>query len=105
MADAEPQERTGRIGRHYALVCFLLGLALGWLPALGHGPIPEKFNVHYIRGVIAVWAFYSARLLIGLFVGISAWPRRWYLRGPLVGLLCVLPVTFISLSIPGCGPP
>ena len=88
----------------YPLLCAILGLALGWIPKWLHGPIPEKFNAHYIWGAMAVWAFYSARLLIGLFVGISAWPRRWYLRGPLVGALVMLPVTFISLSMPECGP-
>ncbi len=88
----------------YPLVCLLLGLLLGWTPRLVHGPIAEKFNVHYIQGSVAVWAFYSARHLVGFLVGISAWPSRWYLRGPMVGFLTLLPVTFIPLAIPGCGP-
>ncbi|MEE9609092.1 MAG: hypothetical protein V3U03_15240 [Myxococcota bacterium] len=88
----------------YPLVCVLLGLALGWLPALVHGPIPQKFNVLYIRGDIAVWAYHSARLLIGLLVGVSAWPGRWYLRGPLCGFLAMFPLTLVSLAMPGCGP-
>ena len=87
----------------YPLVCTLLGLVLGWVPRFLHGPIPEKFNVLYIRGVIAVWAFYSARLLIGFMLGITRWPERWYLRGPLVGFLMLLPVTFVALATPGCG--
>ncbi len=87
----------------YPLLCTVLGLVLGWLPLLIHGPIPEKFNVLYIRGAIAIWAFYSARLLVGFFVGISAWPARWYLRGPLCGFLTLLPVTFIALATPRCG--
>jgi hypothetical protein len=91
--------------RAYPLVCTLLGLVLGWLPVLFHGPIPEKFNVHYIWGAVAVWAFYSARLLIGFLVGITAWPRTWYLRGPMCGFLSMLPVTFISYATPNCGPP
>ena len=82
----------------YPLVCTLLGLVLGWVPRFLHGPIPEKFNVLYIRGVIAVWAFYSARLLIGFMLGITRWPERWYLRGPLVGFLMMLPVTFVALA-------
>ena len=61
----------------YPLLCALLGLGLGWLPMLVHGPIPEKFNVLYIRGSIAIWAFYAARLSIGLLVGVSVWPRPW----------------------------
>jgi hypothetical protein len=89
----------------YALVCTGLGLVLGWLPRLVHGPIPQKFNVLYIRGVVAVWAFYSARLLIGFLVGISRWPGPWYLRGPLCGLLAMFPLTLISLAMPGCGWP
>jgi hypothetical protein len=89
----------------YPVLCALLGLVLGWLPAQLHGPIAEKFNPHYIQGAVAVWAFYSARLLVGFFVGISLWPRRWYLRGPLVGALVMLPVTFLSLAMPECGPP
>ena len=80
-----------------------LGLVLGWLPWLLHGPIPDKFNVLYIDGSIAVWAFYTARLSIGFFVGITDWPGAWYVRGPLMGFLCLLPVTLISLATPGCG--
>ena len=79
------------------------GLVLGGLPALVHGPVPQKFNVLYIRGDVAVWAYYSARLLIGALVGITWWPAPWYLRGPLCGVLCLLPVTFIALAMPDCG--
>ncbi len=88
----------------YVLVCVMLGVALGWIPVLLHGPIPEKFNLYYIHGSIAVWAFYSARMMIGFVVGVSVWPRRWYLRGPLWGCLTMLPVTFFSLAVPECGP-
>jgi hypothetical protein len=87
----------------YALVCTLLGLVVGWFPVLFHGPIPEKFNVHYIQGSIAVWAFSTARLSIGFWVGMTRWPPEWYVRGPLVGFLIMLPVTFITLATPGCG--
>jgi hypothetical protein len=76
---------------------------LCWLPTLVHGPIPEKFNVLYIRGDIAVWAFYTARFLIGFMVGITRWPNSWYLRGPLVGFLTLAPVTLILPATPGCG--
>jgi hypothetical protein len=44
-------------------VSTLLGAALGWLPILIHGPIPEKFDLLHIRGAIAVWGFYLAPLL------------------------------------------
>jgi len=87
----------------YPALCALLGLALGWLPALVHGPHPSKFNVLYIEGDVAVWAFYSARLLVGLLVGLTFWPARWYLRGPLCGFLALLPVTFVALATPRCG--
>jgi prepilin-type processing-associated H-X9-DG protein len=87
----------------YRLLCVTLGLGLGWLPLLLHGPIPEKFNVLYIDGSVAVWAFYAARMLPGLMIGISTWPRPWYLRGPLCGFLALLPVSLISLATPGCG--
>jgi len=101
------ERRWRRLGAAlpYPVVCLLLGLLLGWTPRLVHGPIAEKFNVHYIHGAVAVWAFYSARLLVGFWVGITTWPARWYLRGPLVGFLALLPVTIIPLAIPGCGPP
>ena len=69
------------------------------------GPIPYKFNVLGIRGAMAVWAFYSARLLIGFLVGITSWPGRWFLRGPLCGMIAMFPVTVIALATPGCGPP
>ncbi len=87
----------------YTLVCTVLGLGLGWLPSLVHGPIAEKFNVLYIRGAVAVWGWYSARLLIGFLVGISAWPATWWLRGPLCGLLMMFPLGLVSLATPGCG--
>jgi len=87
----------------YPLLCTLLGLVLGWLPRLIHGPIPEKFDVLYIKGAIAVWAFYAARLSIGFFVGNMRWPARWYARGPLCGFLGMLPLGLIALATPGCG--
>ena len=90
---------------NYPGLCALLGLVVGWFPWLVHGPIPYKFNVLYINGAIAVWAFYSARLLIGFVVGITRWPTPWYLRGPLCGLLMMFPLTLISLAMPGCGWP
>ena len=89
----------------YALLCALIGFALGWLPMLVHGPIPEKYNVLYIRGAVAVWGWYTARLLIGFLVGITRWPPRWYLRGPLCGLLMLFPLSLVSLATPGCGLP
>ena len=87
----------------YPLLCTLLGLALGWLPMLVHGPIAEKYNVLYVRGSIAVWGWYSARLLIGFLVGITTWPRPWWLRGPLIGFLAMFPLGWVSLATPGCG--
>ena len=102
MPDATPA-RAPLARAPYALVCAGLGLVLGWLPWLLHGPIPEKFSVLYIRGDVAVWAFYAARLSIGLFVGLAAWPARWWLRGPVVGFLVMLPVTFFALATPRCG--
>ncbi len=87
----------------YTILCTLLGLALGWLPMLVHGPIAEKYDVLYIRGAVAVWGWYSARLLIGFVVGITVWPRRWWLRGPLCGLLMMFPLGWVSLATPGCG--
>jgi len=89
----------------YALVCTVIGLLIGWLPALVHGPIPEKYNILYIRGGIAVWGWYTARLLIGFVVGITRWPRPWWVRGPLCGLVMLFPLSLVSLATPGCGPP
>lgn len=87
----------------YALFCTGLGFVLGWLPMLFHGPIPAKFDRLYIDGAIAVWGFYTARLSIGMLVGITQWPRVWYLRGPLCGVLALLPLTIVILAVPGCG--
>ena len=88
----------------YPLVCLLLGLVLGWLPYFFHGPIPEKYDVLYIRGAIAVWGWYSARMLIGFWVGVTTWPSRWWLRGPLCGFLVMFPLGWVSHATPGCGP-
>lgn len=86
----------------YEALCTGLGLLLAWLPLLVHGPIAEKFDTVRINGAIAVWAFYSARMLIGFLIGITRWPRPWYLRGPLCGLVAMLPVSIVSLATPGC---
>jgi hypothetical protein len=94
-----------RLAPHYALLCVLLGLALGQIPRALHGPIPYKFDVHYLDGDTLVWAFYSARMLIGVWVGITRWPERFWLRGPLCGLLAMGPVVFVSLATPECGWP
>src|SRR5262249_1455183 len=48
------------------LLCALLGFVLGWIPKFLHGPIPEKFNLFYLRGSISVWSWYTARLLVGV---------------------------------------
>lgn len=88
----------------YPLLCTLLGLALGWVPRLLHGPIHEKFDQYYIKGVVAVWAWYTARSAIGFLVGITHWPERWWLRGPLCGAIMIVPLCFISLAVPSCGP-
>ena len=95
--------RNPLAGRPYPLVCIALGLVLGWLPRLVHGPIAQKFDILYIQGSIAVWAYYSARLLIGVWVGLTSWPERWYLRGPLCGLLSMWPLGIMALATPGCG--
>lgn len=87
----------------YPAVCVALGLVAGWIPVFLHGPIAEKFDVLYIEGSIAVWGYYVARCSIGLWVGIGVWPRRWYLRGPLVGFLALLPLAILALATPGCG--
>ena len=49
--------RPARVALPYALVCTLVGLALGWIPMFLHGPIPAKYNILYIKGAIAVWGW------------------------------------------------
>jgi hypothetical protein len=88
----------------YPLLCALLGLVIGWIPYFLHGPIAYKFDVLYIKGAIAVWAFYGARLLIGVMVGLTSTPRRWWIRGPMIGFLMMAPVGLVALATPGCGP-
>jgi hypothetical protein len=89
----------------YLLVCTVIGLVLGWVPMFLHGPIPYKYNVLYINGAVAVWGWYTARLLIGFVFGITVWPRHWWLRGPMCGFLMLLPLSLVSLATPGCGLP
>jgi hypothetical protein len=89
----------------YRLLCVLVGLSLAWVPGLFHGPIPYKYDVFGIRGDIAVWGWYTARMLIGFVVGVTTWPRTWWVRGPLLGFLTMLPLGLVSLATPGCGGP
>jgi hypothetical protein len=89
----------------YLPLCIALGLVLGWLPTGFHGPIHDKFDVYSIQGTTAVWAWYLARMSIGFWVGATAWPPHWWLRGPLCGLLALLPLTLVSLAMENCGWP
>src|SRR5262249_61433400 len=88
----------------YAVVCQLIGLALAVVPRFFHGPIPYKFDIHRLRGEVAVWAWYLSRGLIGFLVGITRWPGRWWIRGPMCGLVMMAPLGCISLATPECGP-
>lgn len=105
MSETTEGRRAPLAGVPYLLVCVVLGAALGWVPKLLHGPIPYKFDIHYLHGATMMWAFYSARMLVGFWVGVSTWPEPWWLRGPLCGLVTMLPVVFISLATPECGWP
>ena len=87
----------------YPLLCAVAGIAIAWIPAMFHGPIPEKFAYYGISGAVAVWAFYVSRLLIGLWVGMTVWPRPWYVRGPMCGALAMIPPGFFALATPNCG--
>lgn len=89
----------------YLPLCTVLGLVIGWWPMFFHGPIPYKYSILGMRGDTAVWGWYVARLLIGFVVGFSVWPRAWYLRGPLCGLLMLFPLGLVSLATPACGAP
>lgn len=99
--EATPDPAASR----YTLLCVALGLALGWVPLWLHGPVPEKFDVLYIEGSIAIWGWYVARMAIGFWIGVATWPRLWWLRGPLLGALSLLPLTCVSLAMPRCGWP
>jgi hypothetical protein len=88
----------------YAPLCTVAGLVLGQLPRFLHGPIPYKFDIHALDGHVAVRAWYIARMLIGFLVGITRWPSRWWIRGPLCGLVMMVPLGFVSLATPECGP-
>ncbi|MFT4569664.1 MAG: hypothetical protein ACI8TX_002545 [Hyphomicrobiaceae bacterium] len=89
----------------YVLVCTITGLLLAPLPRLVHGPIPAKFDLFYIDGSTAVWAWYVARMMIGLVFAVTVLPERWWQRGPLAGALTMFPVTIMSLAVPTCGAP
>jgi hypothetical protein len=81
----------------------LSGLVLAWLPYLIHGPIPEKLDQVRLNGAVAVWAYYTSRLLIGFVVANTTWPVAWWLRGPLYGCLLMIPPGLFALATPGCG--
>jgi hypothetical protein len=89
----------------YIALCVAVGVPLAWVPPFFHGPIHEKFDFFYLDGAIMVWGWYLARMLVGLLVGITSFPPQWFLRGPLCGLLALVPLGFVSLGIPGCGWP
>jgi hypothetical protein len=88
----------------YRLVATLTGLAAAWVPYVLHGPIPAKLDRVRLNGAIVVWAWYAARMLIGFVVACTTWPPAWWIRGPLFGVLVLLPCGLFSLGTPGCGP-
>jgi hypothetical protein len=88
----------------YRVVATAAGLVAAWIPWVLHGPIPEKLDRVRLNGAIVVWGFYVARLLIGFVVATTTWPRAWWLRGPLFGVLVMLPCSLFALGTPGCGP-
>jgi len=100
-----PATKKAGVSLPYPVVCALLGLLVAWIPAYLHGPIAEKYNVLYIQGAVAVWGWYTGRCFIGLLVGLTSWPERWWLRGPFCGFLCMFPLGLVSLATPGCGFP
>ena len=89
----------------YVPLCTVIGLAIGWVPMLFHGPIPEKWDYYYVDGSIMVWGYYVARASIGWWVGTTTFPPQWFLRGPLCGALVMIPLGFIALGNPLCGIP
>jgi len=89
----------------YVVVCTLIGLVLSVVPRFFHGPIPYKYDIHGLHGSVAVWAWYLARALIGFLVGITRWPPAWWVRGPLCGMVMMIPLGFVSLATPECGSP
>jgi hypothetical protein len=89
----------------YTLICIAIGSLAGWIPGFFHGPIPEKWDYYYVNGSMLVWGYYVARLSIGLWVGITSTPARWYLRGPLCGAMAMVPLGFVALANPLCGGP
>ncbi|MFN2376700.1 MAG: hypothetical protein ABR538_09190 [Candidatus Binatia bacterium] len=89
----------------YTTCCILLGLLLGWVPSLFHGPSREKWDYFYLDGGTVVLAWHLARALIGLLVGLTSVPATWWVRGPLCGVLAMLPLGVVSLGNPLCGPP
>src|SRR5512139_3128830 len=88
---ADPSAMGSRSRLSYTAICVAAGLVLAWVPAFFHGPIPQKFDLFYLNGAVMVWGWYLARMLIGLLVGITALPSQWVLRGPLCGLLAMVP--------------
>jgi hypothetical protein len=89
----------------YVATSVALGLVLGWLPGFAHGPIAAKWDVHGVDGEWVVWAYRAARLSIGMWVGVVAVPAAWALRGPLCGMLVMMPLGMVGLSNEYCGPP
>ena len=89
----------------YRPTAIAVGLVLAWVPSYLHGPIPEKYDLLYIQGSLAVWCWYVARMSIGFWIAATAWPRRWFIRGPLCGFFAMLPPSLMSLATPGCGEP
>jgi len=88
----------------FRVIAAFTGFIAAWLPFFLHGPIPEKLDRVRINGALAVWGWFVARMLIGVVVGTTTWPRIVWVRGALFGFLMMLPTGIISLATPGCGP-
>ena len=78
------------IATMFGLICGVICMML----AISNAPLPWAIKLQIL----------SSRTLIGFAIGISALKIKWWLHGPLMGLVFSIPIAFSSLMAVGYSP-
>lgn len=76
------------------IIATIFGLICGiicWRLSSSGGPLPWAISLSIVTG----------RMLIGVAIGISALKMKWWLHGPIMGVIFSIPMGFSSMMAAG----